>query len=345
MVIKIKRRTSLTIGTGIVVIIVIFYFAMHFLNLPINIIAGGNIHSIDYPPIESQTVFRQQDEIISERFQRPSKQAALLNKYSFNDFEKQDAKAPLITKTFESSEDVILAYYGILEDASNMLGYSGGCGTIGSSKLPYPYAYELYTKESQSKMDLDQFIRSFEGIGYTTLLKIYPAYIPPQTPHTIQYYMVEIEVITGKQNSEERRKYNQQISYFAYYYGIITVERTPKDGYKIKQIDYLPEEFLCAPLHGWFYDADAVIEIVYKQNLKIIDTIGKTEQNDGLIHIYASGNNQQYRFDFVRLTNGHDILLHENTLENGQWKESNLLTDKWENFKFSILNSDLLSKN
>ncbi|QOX63230.1 hypothetical protein FRZ06_07655 [Anoxybacterium hadale] len=52
-------------------------------------------------------------------------------------------------------------------------------------------------------------------------------------------------------------------------------------------------------------------KIVYGDNLKLIDKIDRTEQNGNMISIYASGNGKSYRFDFVRLTNGYDILLHE----------------------------------
>ena len=60
-----------------------------------------------------------------------------------------------------------------------------------------------------------------------------------------------------------------------------------------------------------------------------------------MIIIYASGNGKSYRFDFVRLTNGYDILLHEYILDIGDWKETSLLGDKWKDMKLTIENSQL----
>ncbi len=267
----------------------------------------------------------------SERFQRPSKEPPYPNPYSFRDFQKASEKPPLVTMAFEKPEDLILAYYGILREASNMLGYSGGCGTIGWAQLPYPYAYELLAKEMRQRMPLNQFVDSFKGIGYTTLLKLLPAYAPPGTPEGTKYYMVEIEIITGVKAATEK-EYHQG-SQFAYYYGLMTVEKTPDEGWKIQNIDYIPEDFLCAPMHSWFYLSDAVVQIVYGDNLKLIDQIDRTEEKDHMIRIYASGKGQSYRFDFVRLTNGYDILLNEYILDNGSWKETNLLTDEWKGMK------------
>ena len=338
MVLKISRKIFLLVGAGITLLIVLLLLVLHFSNAGApDMVAGGKMHPVSYPDMQAQTAFSRQEEKLSERFRRPSKEVPSLNKYSFNDFVKQDDTPPLITKKFDTPEDVILAYYGILRSASNMEGYSGGCGSIGNAKQPYPYAYELFTPESRGKMGLTAFTDSFKGIGYITHLKLYPAYAPPETPQDIQYYMVEIEVITGKKEDGANHAYKQEISYFAYYYGIVTVEKTPADGYKIQQIDYLPEEFLCAPEHGWVYDSDAVTRLIYMESLKIIDKIERTEQKDGMIYIYAAGNGQQYRLDFVRLTNGHDILLHENILENGQWKETDLLTEDWSSLKLSVL--------
>jgi hypothetical protein len=151
--------------------------------------------------------------------------------------------------------------------------------------------------------------------------------------------MVEIEVITGiKVNGNEEQYEGSQ---FAYYYGLITTEKTSDENWKIKNIYYIPEDFLCAPMHSWFYLSDAIVQIVYGNNLKLIDKIDKTEHKDDMIYIYASGNGKSYRFDFVRLTNGYDILLHEYILDNGSWKETNLLGDNWKNMKLTIENNQL----
>ncbi|HWP79559.1 MAG TPA: hypothetical protein VN446_02865 [Candidatus Acidoferrum sp.] len=303
-----------------------------------NLFAGGRLCAQASEPDGSvRTVSEEED--TDERFRRPSKALPYPNPYSFKDFEKANDEEPLITKKFEDPEDLILAYYGILREASNMVGYWGGCGTVGWSRLPYPYAYELLTDGAQETMTLEAFENSFAGTGYTTLLKLYPAYAPPETPAGTKYYMVELETVTGEKMDPDRGA--SEGSGFAYHYGLITAEEDPDEGFKIAAVDYIPEDFLCAPLHGWSYLAEAVVEIVYGNNLKLIDRIDRVEHKGGLIDVYASGGGKSYRFEFVRLTNGYDILLHEYVSENGAWRETSLLTDDWKNLKLSPENSRL----
>lgn len=308
-----------------------------------SIMAGGYLHDAPRPSEDAQKAYKSKDPVIGERFQRPSKQPAVNDKYTFQNFEKHNAVPPLGQKCFQTPEDLILGYYGILKNAANMQGFSGGCGTIGDAMEPYPYAYELLTQETRSKMSLRQYVDSFRGIGHISLLTFTPAHIPPGTPDNIRYYMVEIEIITGKpvDKGEESGGYVGQISYFAYYYGIVTVEQTAEKCWLIRQLDFLPEEFLCAPQHGWFYDSNLVVEFVYKQGLKLVDSVDKIVQKNNQVSIYASGGGKQYRFDFLRLTNGHDVLLHENILMDGVWKETDLSKGVWQKIKFSVESPDL----
>lgn len=343
MVIRIRKKAFLTTICVVVLGIIGCFQLSRLISLtptpPDGMIAGGFLGVSLHDSNEPVSAVKQENTISSERFQRPSKALPYPNPYSFKDFEKETEKLPLVTKKFDNPENLILAYYGILQEASNMLGYSGGCGTIGWSGLPYPYAYELLEKEKQKELPLNQFVDSFKGIGYITLLNLLPAYAPPDTPDGIQYYMVEIEIITGA-TAHTDEEYHQG-SRFAYYYGLITTEKTFDEGWKIKDIYYIPEDFLCAPMHGWFYLSDAVVQIVYGDNLKLIDQIDQPEQKGNIIYIYASGNGKSYRFDFVRLTNGYDILLHESIFENGDWRETSLLGDQWKDMKLTIKNSQL----
>lgn len=339
---KIRKKAYLSVICIVFLGIICCFSLPNLINLsakPSNkVVAGGILRPSTHDSAEYIPVINQ-DDISSERFQRPSKELPFPNPYTFKDFRKDNEKPPMVAKKFDNPEDLILAYYGILREASNMVGYSGGCGTIGWSGLPYPYAYELLIKAKQKEMPFDQYVDSFRGIGYTTLLKLLPAYAPPDTPKDTKYYMVEIEIITGAKANTDK-EYHQG-SQFAYYYGMIEVEKTPDEGWKIKDIYYIPEDFLCAPMHSWFYLSDAVVQIVYGDNLKLIDKIDKTEKKDDMISIYASGNGKSYRFDFVRLTNGYDILLHEYILDHGEWKETSLLGDKWKDMKLTINNSQL----
>ncbi len=266
----------------------------------------------------------------TERFQRPSKQSALKLNYSFTG---NSAERNI---TFESSSDVVKAYYSILKDAENMDGYCGGCGTIGSAKLPFSFAYNLFSDMAKQQTSLDDYIASFRGTAHTTLLKLVPAYIPPNTPDNIKYFFVELEIITGPKCDEANIK-KKQPSYFTYYYGLITTELTSINGWKIKSINYIPEDFLCAPYHFWYWDSTAVVQIVYNDWFKLVDKIERVEIEDSYIQIYSKGNGYKYKFDVIRLTNGEDILLHEYIWKNGKWEEVNLIEDIQRSFKFSIL--------
>lgn len=297
---------------------------------------GGAIHAVatsakkyaDIPAIDPDP----------ERFQRPSSQPALQNPYSFSDFDSNWEKNTISPNDLHTPEDVILAYYGILREAANMAGYSGGCGTIGNATLPYPYAYELLASDSKKKISPDRFKASFHGIGHLTLLKLLPAYTPPGTPDNVRYHMIEVEAITGVTGKET----NEAISgsHFAYYYGIVTTQKE-NAVWKIKAIDYFPEDFLCAPYHGWNFDATYLVPIIYQNWYHLIDLVGKVDKNGSNISVYASGGGKQYRFDFVRLSNGEDVLLHEMIYRDGKWVETNLLKDRDQGYKLSILNPNL----
>ncbi|MGE4284504.1 MAG: hypothetical protein AB7G87_12430, partial [Clostridia bacterium] len=338
LVISFKELLRLILGILIISAMLTILFIIS-KNETSSMAMGGSIHpNTHVESTFSKSVFIQ-DEVndYSKRFQRPSKQPALNLKYRFRmpkDFDKPPYIAPDYPNVYNSAEDVIHSYYSILKEAANMLEYHGGCGTVGLDKIPYPFAYELLSVSKKQEVSLAEFIKSFSGIGHITLLRLLPAYTPPHTPENIQYYMVEIEVITGPPYKEKENA----PGYFAYYYGLITTEHTTSDGWKIKKIDYIPEDFLCAPYHHWHWDAQAITEIIYNGWYGLIDKIEKEEMVDSMIYIYASGKEKEYRLDFIRLTNGYDILLHEYIQEDGQWTEVNLLKEDDQYHKLSILN-------
>lgn len=300
-----------------------------------NVLMGGVVHTM--ASIENTTSESASDDDDFSRFQRPSSQPALDNKYDMAQFDRDRGGNPLSLDHFKTPEDVILAYFGILREAANMVGYSGGCGTIGWATLPYPYAYELLSDSQRKTMTLQQFEDSFKRIGQLTLLKLYPAYTPPGTPENIRYHMIEAEVITGAPMNDPVGYYSG--SHFAYFYGIVTTELSQNKGWKIKAIDYFPEDFLCHPMHGWDYDAQSLVPIIYQNWYHLIDHVDKTEQSGNMISVYASGGGKKYRFDFIRITNGNDVLLHEMVDQDGQWTETNLLKNQV--YKLSILNPSL----
>lgn len=274
---------------------------------------------------------------VTERFRRPSKCQPVSNPYTFQDFVKEYDAPPFVTAVFHKAIDVIKAYFAILENASNMPGFLGGCGSIGDALLPYPYAYELLSNSLQKQMPLEEFIHSFQGIGYITLLKLYPVY---GSNETTCYYMFEMEAITGPSENQTLTSL-QTGSYFVYHYGIMAVENTGKSGFKIDQISCLPEDFLCAPDHGWVYSATYLVTAVYKDWYNLITKIEYTTCLQNMIYVYATGHGKIYRFDFVRLTNGYDILLHENICTEDGLKEVNLIRSEDQRMKFSPFNPDL----
>lgn len=330
MCIKIKEKVSVFIL--VLFLIILYYFILKADDTYITKMAGGDVRIINIELENEKAVFNSftEEKTVCDS-KRPSSEPAINTKYLYRDVEKD----PNILKNIKDSQEVIYAYYGVLKEASNMLEYSGGCGSIGNGNLPYPYAYELLTEDKKKETSLEEFEKSFEGIGHINLLKINPAYIPENTPSNIKYYMIETEFITGKKDV------NAGISLFEYYYGLVTVEESNENGWKIKDIKYIPQAFLCAPYHGWSYCADALIQIIYMDRYKVIDKIDNKEIIENKIYIYASGNDKKYRFDFVILTNGYNILLHENVYENNEWKETNLLKPEDQIYKLSILNPQL----
>jgi hypothetical protein len=294
---------------------------------------GSRLHTTSFieENILQTSAFSGQQQDLSERFQRPSKQPALDTKFRFQDL----YGSPL--PRFDNPEDVLKAYFAILKEASNMIEHHGGCGSIGMGTEPYPYAYSLLTEETRKNTTQEQFADSFKGIGHMTLLKLLPAYTPKDTPAGRQYYFIEFEAITGTPVTESNKN-TPQPSAFIYYYGLATVDYTQKEGWKIQRMDIIPEDFLCAPYHSWFYEAQAVVEIVYKEWYKLIDRIDRIETKNEIVRIYASGNGKEYRFDFVQITNGHQVMLHENIKVGGVFQETNILKPDDQVFKLSIIN-------
>ena len=288
---------------------------------------GGTIHAARHAKVDAQTVSAIAIDG-STRFERPSARPSLVNPYTFPDFENK------ITTPFSQSREVVLAYWGILKDASNMLGFSGGCGTIGYAEQPYPYAYELLTPEAQKRMPLNDFVDSFSGYGRILLLQLYPVSTPSDTPPDTAYYIVETESVTGHPEITDLDLWEPGGSLFAYHYGLITVKKQPIEGWKIDQLDFIPEGFLCAPFHGWAYDAVSVVDIACGNNLGIVKKIEKVEIEDAQVTVFASGPGGRFRFDFLRLTNGCDILLRQYIFRDGAWTEENLLPPNWAYLQF-----------
>ncbi len=299
-------------------------------------VMGGSVYEFEPDPAQAAGSCGNLEDL-SARYQRPSAAAPLENPFCFSDF-MEDGRVP----QFEAPEEALYAYFGVLQNAANMLGYTGTCGTVGEGTAPYPYAYAFLSEERRAALPFSRFEESFAGIGHISFLKLYPAYAPEGTPEHIRYYMIELEVITGDRTDGADTRGDRSL--FAYYYGIATLTDTEFEGWKIDNLQYIPEAFLCAPYHSWFYDSAYSVPIIYIENLKLFDRVTSTEERGGLIEITAEGGGEEYRLSFVRLTNGYDILLHEYVRKNGAWVETNLLPEQWAYFKLTADSRGLQSR-
>ncbi|KNF07567.1 hypothetical protein CLPU_15c00610 [Gottschalkia purinilytica] len=332
----IKKRLTIVI---IVAIILAVYGIMFYKDEGYQIGAYIHTRDIKVEDVHTLTSLNLDKDSYDERFQRPSKEASMKLKYEFKDYNESKNNVPKgYPIKYTSPVDLIQAYYSILKEASNMEGFHGGCGTVGFGEIPYPFAYNLLSKETKKNISLKEFKESFKGTGHTTLLKLLPLNELDDTSK-VQHYIVEIETITGKPIKDNIKK--RTPTYFSYYYGIVTTKYDEKEGWKIQSIDYIPEDFLCAPYHRWQWDSKLFVETVYKDLYSIVDEIINIEQDGDYIKIYAKGGNNEYRFDFIRLTNGEDILLHEYMKSNENWEEVDLLKNDHKKFKLSYHNFKL----
>ena len=292
---------------------------------PDALLMGGRLHTAPVMAAAGEVpAFLPQAEEWRERFLRPSQERAMPLHY--------DGGALLAvyeaggTVPYARPEDVAHGYFALLGLASNLEGYSGGCGTVGYGVTPYPYAWGLFTDEARKEMSLDDFMDSFAGVGAFTPLKLIPLAGNDQE----QSYYVEVEYIqTGRQSTKP------QPTYFAYCYGLMTVRHTG-DGWRIASVDYLPEDFLCAPYHGWDWDAESFVSIVYGDWYGLVEQIDRVDRQDGIITVFASGVGHEYRFQFVRMANGTDRLIGEQQLDSaGHWREASLLKEDARAYKLT----------
>lgn len=259
---------------------------------------------------------------LQEQFMRPSKLPAIeLDDYYLYSKEKK-AVAIGDTNTYQSPEKVVKAYYAILREASMMIGYCGGCGTIlGSSNLPH--AYKLFSEETREDMSLKKYESSFAGTGGTALLHLIPAFQLMTVPKNERHFFVEVEVLKGYPRTA--CKEGSKPNYFEYYYGLVTTIYQKDMGWKIKSIDYIPETYLCHPLHGWSYNYKFFLGVIYNNWYHMELKFDDANIENNIIEVIGKNNHHEYRFEFARLTNGTDVLLHEYIKEGDVWVETTLL--------------------
>ncbi|WP_197090979.1 hypothetical protein [Bacillus sp. FJAT-27231] len=245
----------------------------------------------------------------NQKYFRPSRLPALNTRVrSFTFFNPYYTKPPediqLPSTLTAAPEDTILNYFSVLREAAYFSeGEGGGCGTVGMAAIPYPVAYQFLDKEYQKRVSYEKFFHSFRGIGHITLIKLNKV----KTSH----YFVELETIEGSA---------KDVTFFAYYYGFITVIKE-KESYKIHDMTFHGEDFLCAPYHGWDHEAEAVVDVKYGEWCKLVKKRYPTYKNNYVKHIYVHGTDgHDYLFVFFELTNGTDVEIAQfKRRANGRW--------------------------
>lgn len=300
----------------ILINIAMFKFIPAFASYDDRVIMGGNISEEDFEAFaNAEEQYIKPDDNYIERFLRPSNLEVMDKEYSFSN---EGDKLP---KSFDAPSGVIKAYFDVLSDASNLGSKKGGCGSIGFEKAPYPSAYNLLSESLKKAMSYDRFLKSFEGVGHINLLKLTEAPAVKIGSNIYPRFLVEIEAIEGSDTPGKTS--------FAYYFGYVIAEQDKAAGWRITSIELMPEDFLCHAYHGWWHDAGTIVEVQYKNKYGIIEKILGVEESGYLRNVLAKDKDgKQYRFTFVRITNGADIELRQYVMEGGKWKDIRIDTSQ-----------------
>jgi hypothetical protein len=251
-----------------------------------------------------------------ERFFRPSKTPIINDKIEesfYNIYGTDTTNFKIPNKFLKTPEDTIINYFSILREAANPIENSKtGCGSLGDTKAPYPIAYKFLSNSYKEKVSYNNYLKSFENTLHINLIKANQIGSDENRPNIIKYF-VEIETIEGT---------NEQKGVFAYYYGYIYLK---KEGevYKIIDMNYTPENYLCAPYHGWSYDAKAFVEIEYGDWCSLIDGEVNIEEKGYEKKVYFKDKDlNEYYVLFYQLTNGVDIKISDyKKNKDGNWEQ------------------------
>lgn len=278
-------------------------------------ILGGNLvdESIIYEDLE--LVDSSEESYDLERFFRPS-DMVILNDENLNILEefynKNPYKIELPSKPFRSGKDTVVNYFNVLREAANPTEENKtGCGSLGNAKWPYPVAYNFLSKSYQKELSYKDFLNSFKNMLHINLIKVNNIPSDKDNPDLLKYF-VELEVIEGSTENK---------GVFAYYYGYIYLDKE-NDGYKIVKMDYSAENYLCAPYHGWAYDAKSFVEIEYGNWCSLIegDVIVNEDGYQKRVY-YKDKDENEYYVLFYELTNGVDKKIADyKKNEENQWE-------------------------
>ena len=319
-----KKRLILFTLLLFVIIMIVIFLGIRLFNNETSIVMGGFL--------EKQSLCRAYNdaEVFStlkntsnadEKYFRPSKLPSLnvstvTSEFFFDYWDKKPKDIVVPEILMSTPEATITNYFNIIKHGENLTeAKSGGCGSVGDSKLPFYITYNFFSRKYMESVSFDEYLKSHEGIGHINLIKLHKIPIESEKLNYLRYF-IEIETIEGS---------NKGVTYFAYYYGYVylTLE---KNRYKIAYINYFGEDFLCAPYHGWQHLAEANVDIRYGTWCGLVKERYPTEQDGYVKKIYFNGtDNKDYLIVFFELTNGTDIEIAQYIKDSrGNWNLTRL---------------------
>lgn len=309
--------------------LLVFIFLISYIIYNLNsknyvMVMGGLFHT---QPNTCEASNMDASDINYDKYFRPSCSEILnttdLN-YSFFDkyFNKKTNEINLEDSLLKTPEDTLINYYTILKSASYYEENSGkyaGCGSIGAGNAPYPVAYNFLSKEYKKKLSYEDFLKSFRNIFHINLIKLKEIPIP-NTSKNLKRYFVELETIEGS---------DKPMTNFGYYYGFIDLTQE-KDSFKISNMDFYGEDFLCALYHGWQWQGESVVEIKYGEWCKLISGNPTTQTDDYTKTIYFDGTDgHKYMIEFLTITNNTDVEVSQYKMsKNGKYERILLNPEK-----------------
>ncbi len=297
-----KKKTFLGLSILFILSIIFLLFLRYNLPRDANMVMGGILYTQDYKDEDEKAIRKSED---VETYVRPSDLPVLNDRYVYSSirffneyFQKKASEIVLPKELMSSPEETIINYFSVLREAANIeKGKHAGCGSIGWGTTPYPLAYNFLAASYQNKLSYEKFLDSFKNILHTSLIKYKDIPVYDNTTGMKRYF-VEIETIGGSEAS---------IANFTYYYGFVDLSKE-EDQYKISNLEFIGEDYLCAPMHGWYHDAEGSVQVRYGGWCKLIKEQYPTIQNGYVKHIYFAGTDDyDYMIEFFHLTNDIDI--------------------------------------
>lgn len=265
---------------------------------------------------EDKRVCNSEEYYSLERFFRPSSTPILNDKIErdFYDIYATDTTNYKIPNKFlKTPKDTIINYFSVLREAANPTDDTRtGCGSLGDTRVPYPIAYKFLSDSYQKRVNYNQYLKSFENTLHINLIKANQVGPDENKPDIIKYF-VEFETIEGT---------NEPKGVFAYYYGYVYL-KNENGVYKIVDMKFTPENYLCAPYHGWSYEAKSFVEIEYGGWCNLIDGDTKVEESGYEKKVYFKDeDSNEYYVLFYQLTNGVDVKISDyKKNKEGKWEQ------------------------